>query len=54
MKNNNIIDISDFVDVETQQKVIFNLVNHFKLRRNKFGFTQKKTKPEIWRELCIH
>lgn len=42
MKNKNIIDISDFIDVETQQMVMLNLVERFKLRRKEYGVTQKK------------
>ncbi len=35
-------DISDFVDVLTEQQVITNLVKRFKLRRKEAGLTQKE------------
>lgn len=41
MKNKNLIDISDFVDVETIQVVTHNLINRFRLRRKEFGLTQR-------------
>jgi len=37
----NIIDISDFVDVLTEQKAIANLVQRFVKRRKEYGITQK-------------
>lgn len=39
MKNKNMIDISDFVGVETIQVVTHNLVNRFKLRRKESRMT---------------
>ncbi len=36
------IDISDFVDVHTEQKVIANLVERFVKRRKEYGITQKE------------
>ena len=41
MKNKNMIDISDFVGVETIQVVTHNLVNRFKLRRKESRMTQR-------------
>lgn len=41
MKNNNIIDISDFVDVLTEQMVVTKLVERFVKRRKECGLTQK-------------
>lgn len=38
----NIIDISDFVEVQTEQKVIADLVNRFIKRRKEYGLTQQK------------
>lgn len=35
-------DISDFVDVLTEQQVITSLVERFKLRRKELGFTQRE------------
>lgn len=35
-------DISDFVDVLTEQQAITNLVERFKLRRREAGFTQRE------------
>ncbi|CCV63908.1 Transcriptional regulator [Alteracholeplasma palmae J233] len=37
-----IIDISDFVEVQTEQKVIADLVNRFIKRRKEYGLTQQK------------
>lgn len=37
----NIIDISDFVEVDTEEKVVANLVERFVKRRNESGLTQK-------------
>lgn len=41
MKNKNMIDISDFVGVETIQVVTHNLINRFKLRRKESRMTQR-------------
>lgn len=41
MKKKKIIDISDFVGVETIQVVTHNLINRFKLRRKKSRMTQR-------------
>lgn len=35
-------DISNFVDVLTEQRVVNDLVERFKLRRQEFGLTQKE------------
>lgn len=35
------IDISDFVNVQTEQMVVANLVERFVKRRKEFGLTQK-------------
>ena len=37
-----ILDISDFVNVTTEQKVTNTLVERFKQRRKEFGLTQKE------------
>lgn len=42
MKKKKIIDISDFVNVETIQVVTHNLINRFKLRRKELGITQRR------------
>lgn len=39
MKKKKIIDISDFVNVETIQVVTHNLMNRFRLRRKELGIT---------------
>lgn len=41
MKNKNMMDISDFVGVETIQIVTHNLINRFKLRRKESRMTQR-------------
>jgi len=41
MKKKKIIDISDFVGVETIQVVTHNLMNRFKLRRKESRMTQR-------------
>ena len=38
----NIIDISDFVNVQTEQMVVANLVERFVKRRKEYGLTQRQ------------
>lgn len=39
---NNLYDISDFVDVLTPEKTIYDLVLRFKTRRKEAGFSQRE------------